>query len=186
MKCIVNTTENWGIGNENRLLVRIPADMKWFRSQTEGKIVVMGRKTLDSFPGSRPLKNRINIVITRNKKYVPQKNEGSTVILVNSMEMALEAIKEVVKVYSVSVDGEKESKILTEDDVFVIGGGTIYRLFMPYIDTAIVTRVKTTLPADSFFPNLDDNEDWYVDEQSEENEYEGLKYRFVTYKRKVQ
>ena len=185
MKCIVNTTENWGIGNENRLLVRIPADMKWFRSQTEGKIVVMGRKTLDSFPGSRPLKNRINIVITRNKNYVPQQNEGSTVVLVNSMEMALEAIKDIVKLYSKPAEGSNESKTLTEDDVFVIGGGTIYRLFMPYIDTAIVTRVKTTLPADSYFPNLDEDEEWQVAEQSEENEYEGMKYKFVTYKRKV-
>ena len=100
MNLIVAADANWGIGKENKLLVSIPADMKFFRTTTTGKVVVMGRKTLESFPGGLPLKNRVNIVITRDKNY-----KAKDAVIVHSIEEALEEVKK-----------------YQSEDVYVIGG----------------------------------------------------------------
>ena len=176
MKCIVNVTNDWGIGNGNELLVHIPDDMKWFRSQTKEKILIMGRKTLDSFPGGKPLKNRVNIVFSKSRSGETEGLEGETrLIYVKGIDEALDMAHEVI---------DASWPKYTDEDIFVIGGASIYKAMLPFVDTAVVTRTDTVLPADTYFPNLDEDPEWELSESSEEYEYEGLKYRFCTYKRK--
>jgi len=118
MKAIVNVDKNWGIGNDGDLLQFIPADMKFFKENTIGNVVVMGRTTFDSLPGKQPLKDRTNIVLTKNKSF---QNDG--VIVLNSVE---EVLKEVTK-YS-------------EDEVYIIGGEMIYKQLLPYCKEAYITK----------------------------------------------
>ena len=163
MNFIVAVDRNWAIGYKNDLLVSIPEDMKFFRETTTGKVVVMGKNTLESFPNKKPLKNRTNIVIALEKDY---KVDGA--IVVYSIEEALEEIK------------KYDSK-----DVFVIGGGSIYRQMLPYCDTAYITYINNEYAADTYIPNLDKMQDeWYMEEESEENTYFDIEYFFRTYKRK--
>ena len=161
MKLIVAVDRNWAIGNKGGLLVSIPEDMKFFRETTTGNIVVMGKNTLISFPGSKPLKNRENIVIALEKDY---KVEGATVVY--SIEEALEAVKN-----------------FDTDNVYVIGGGSIYKQMLPYCDTAYVTYMDYAYEADTYFPNLDEDEEWRLVEESEEQTYFDIEYYFRTYKR---
>lgn len=162
MNIIVAADKNWAIGKDNRLLVSIPADMKMFRQETTGKVVVMGRKTLESFPGGLPLKNRTNIVITQNGNYTVK-----DAIVVHSIEEALEEIKK-----------------YPPEDVYCIGGDSIYKQLLPYCDTAHVTKIDFAYAADSFFPNLDEMPEWEITAQSEEQTYFDLEYQFVKYERK--
>lgn len=162
MNIIVAADKNWAIGKDNRLLVSIPADMKMFRQETTGKVVVMGRKTLESFPGGLPLKNRTNIVITQNRNYTVK-----DAIVVHSIEEALEEIKK-----------------YPPEDVYCIGGDSIYKQLLPYCDTAHVTKIDFAYAADSFFPNLDEMPEWEITAQSEEQTYFDLEYQFVKYERK--
>jgi len=158
MKMIVATAKDWGIGKDNDLLFSIPADMKFFRETTKGAVVIMGRKTLESFPNSAPLKNRVNIVLTKNSDY---KTEA---VVVTSKEDAI-----------------AEAKKYTDREVFVIGGDSIYKLFEDVCDTAYVTRVDAVAEADTFFMNLDESPDWTLSEQSEVIEDNGYKFTFCTY-----
>ena len=137
MNIIVAADKNWGIGRNNELLVSIPADMKMFREETTGKVVVMGRKTLESFPNGLPLKNRTNIVITGNRDY-----QVKGAVVVHSIE---EALKEVEK--------------YPAEDVYCIGGDSIYKQMLPYCDTAHVTKIDFAYEADAYFPNLDEDPD---------------------------
>ena len=159
MKLIVAVSENWGIGKDNGLLFSIPTDMKFFRETTKGHTVVMGRKTLESFPGGKPLKNRLNIVLSTN---LPE-GEGYTVV--RGVDELLETLK--------NIDGE----------VFIIGGESVYKLLLPYADTALVTKVSALVPADSFMPNLDEDDCWELEEKSEAVSENGVEFRFCTYKR---
>lgn len=161
MNCIVAVDAHWGIGKDNELLISIPEDMKYFRRVTAGKILIYGRKTLESFPGQKPLPKRRNIVITRNAAY-----GGNGAEVVHSVEEAVQACAD-------------------EDpaDVFVIGGGNIYRQMLPYCDRAYVTRIDSTFDADTFFPDLSADPDWEVESESETKIHEGIPYRFVIYKR---
>ena len=162
MKLIVAVSENWGIGKDNDLLFSIPTDMKFFRETTKGHTVIMGRKTLESFPGGKPLKNRENIVLSRN---LPS-GEGYTVV--RSVDELLSLIK------------------TTADEVFVIGGESVYRLLLPYVDTALVTKVNKTVPADSFMPDLDADDEWALEGKSEPISENGVEFCFCTYKRVVE
>ena len=139
----------------------IPADMKFFRETTKGNIVIMGRKTLESFPQGQPLKNRVNIVITRKKDY---KVKGA--VIVHSVE---EAVKEAKKY---------------EGELFVIGGESIYRAMLAYCDTAYVTKIDHAFDADTYFPNLDEHPDWILAAASEEQTCFDLCYEFRMYCRK--
>ena len=161
MNAIVAIDKNWAIGKNNQLLVRIPADQKMFRQETTGKVVIMGRKTLDSFPGGQPLKNRTNIVLTRDPDYRPK-----DVTVVHSLE---EALKEIEKYPS--------------EDVYCIGGDSVYRQMLPYCDTAHVTKVDYAYEADTWFPNLDQDPAWKITAESEEQTYFDLEYTFVKYQR---
>ncbi len=161
MNLIVAVDKNWAIGYQNKLLISIPEDMKFFRETTMNKVVVMGKNTLESFPNSKPLKNRVNIVIALEKDY---KVEGATVVY--SIE---EALEEVAKYNS--------------EDVFVIGGGSIYRQMVDYCDTAYITYIDHAYQADTYFPNLDEKDGWEIVEESEEQTYFDLEYFFRTYKK---
>ena len=162
MNIIVAVDKNWAIGFENKLLNSIPEDMKFFRETTTGKVVVMGRKTLESFPNKRPLKNRTNIVITRQKDY---QVDGAVVL--HSVEEALDYLKQ-----------------FKSEDIYVIGGASIYEQMLPYCDVAHVTVMDYAYQADTWFPNLDKMEEFVVAEDSEEKTYFDLEYCFKMYVRK--
>ena len=161
MKLIVAADRNWAIGKNNKLMWSIPADMKFFRETTQGNVVIMGRKTLESFPQGQPLKNRVNIVITRNPSY---------------------KVKDAVVVHSVEEAIEESRKY--DGDVFVIGGESIYRAMLPYCDTALVTRIDYAYEADTWFPNLDEDEEWELTDEGEEQTCFDLEYAFNRYERK--
>lgn len=162
MKAILSADRNWGIGYQNRLLVSIPSDMKFFRQTTTGKVVVMGRKTLESFPNGMPLKNRTNIVLTGNKDY-----HVKDAVIVHSKEELLEELKKYDK-----------------DEIYVIGGESIYRMLLPYCDTVYVTKIDRTFQADTFFPNLDVMDEWVMTEESEEQTCFDLEFTFTKYERR--
>ena len=162
MNLIAAVDKNWAIGYNNELLVRIPEDQKWFRETTTGKAVIMGRKTLESFPGKRPLKNRTNIVITKDMDY-----EADGAIIVHSIEEALEAAKD-----------------FADEDIYVIGGESIYKQMLPLCTVAHITKIDYAYQADAFFPDLDKEEGWKVTESSDERTYFDLIYEFLKYERK--
>lgn len=162
MNIIVAADQNWAIGKDNKLLVSIPADMKFFRQTTTGKVVVMGRKTLESFPNGLPLKNRINIVLTKNPDY-----QVKDAIVVHSLE-----------------ELQRELEAYRQDEVYVIGGESIYRMMLPHCDTAHVTKIHHAYEADTFFPNLDEMEEWEITQDSEEQTYFDLEYTFLKYEKK--
>ena len=162
MNLIVAVDRNWAIGKDNKLLVSIPDDMKFFRETTTGKVVVMGRKTLESFPNGKPLKNRVNIVLTRDPKYSV---DGA--VIVHSKE-----------------ELDKELNKYESDDIYVIGGESIYRLLLDECDRAFVTYVDYSYDADTYFPNLDENPAWELVEESEEQVYFDITYTYRTYKKK--
>lgn len=159
MNVIVAADKNWAIGYRNKLLVSIPADMKFFRQMTTGKVVVMGRRTLESFPGGMPLKNRRNIVLTRNEAY-----SVKDAVVAHSMEALLAELKK-----------------YNSDDIYVIGGDSVYRQLLPYCRIAHVTKIDHVYQADTYFPDLDKMENWTVAGDSEEQTYFDLEYRFVLY-----
>lgn len=161
MNLIVNVDKNWAIGKGNKLLVSIPQDMKFFRETTTGKVVVMGRKTLESFPGGQPLKNRTNIVLTSDKNY-----KASGAVLVHNMEELMEELKK-----------------YNQEEIYVIGGESIYRSLLPYCSRAYVTKTEHAYDADTWFPNLDADPDWKMTKISDEQTYFDLEYYFTVYER---
>ena len=162
MNLIVNVDSNWAIGYRGKLLVSIPEDMKFFRSETTGKVVVLGRKTLDTFPGGQPLKNHTNIILTRNPNY-----QVKGAIICHSVEEVLEELKK-----------------YNSEDVYIIGGDSIYKEFLPYCDVAHVTRTDHVYDADAWFPNLEEDPAWVLTGESEEKTYFDLEFRFCRYERR--
>lgn len=161
MRIIAAADSRWGIGNNGKLLVSIPADMKYFQSVTTGHTVIMGRKTLESFPGKRPLKNRRNIVLTTDMEY---EAEGAEVV--HSVEEMLRKIAG-----------------LSKDDVFCIGGAQVYRECLPYCDSAFITRIDHTYDADAYMPDLDNDPEWELAKESDEQIFFDLTYHFCEYRR---
>lgn len=160
MNMIVAADKNWAIGKDHTLLVVIPADQKSFRSMTIGHPVIMGRKTLESLPGGRPLDLRKNIVLTRNPHY-----QAKGVTVVHSLTELFEELGE------------------DREDAFVIGGGEIYEELLPYCDTVHVTRIDQAYEADTYFPDLDKSGEWEITAESDEQTYFDLEYVFVKYER---
>lgn len=161
MNLIAAVDKNWAIGYQNKLLTSIPEDMKFFRQTTTGKVVVMGRKTLESFPGKKPLKNRTNIVLTKNPSY---QAEGAIVVH-NEDEL------------------REELKKYDSEDIFVIGGESIYCQFLDECDKAYITKIEYAYTADAYFPNLDEKEEWKITAESEEHTCFDLEYFFLTYEK---
>ena len=160
MELMVAGDKNWAIGKNNKLMWSIPADMKFFRETTQGNVVIMGRKTLESFPQGQPLKNRVNIVISRKPDY-----QVKGAVVVHSVEEAVEESKKY------------------EGEVFVIGGESIYRAMLPYCDTALVTKIDHAFDADTYFPSLDQDDEWQMTKISEEQTCFDLEYYFTVYER---
>ena len=158
MDAIVAVYSDWGIGDGGTQPVVLKADRVHFRQVTEGNAVIVGRKTLSDFPGGRPLKNRYNIVVTRQDIQI----EGAQVV--HSTEEALTAAAE-------------------HPRCLVIGGASVYKQFYPYYDRVFLTKIDLTPHSDSFFPNLDADPAWVCTEEGEWLEENGLRYCFCTYER---
>ena len=162
MNAIVAVDNNWAIGCKNSLLVRIPADHKNFRQETTGKVVVLGRKTLETFPQGMPLQNRTNIILSTNPDY---------------------RVKDAVVVHS-KEELDAELKKYPTEDVYIIGGECVYRMMLPACDVVHVTKIDHDYEADAYFPNLDNDDAWEITAESEEQTYFDLPYYFVKYERK--
>ena len=159
MNLIVCVDAHWGIGNKGELLVSIPGDKRMFKENTTGKVVLGGRKTMEGLPGGTTLKGRTNIVLTHQKDYT-----FGDAIIVHSKEEALERLKE-----------------YNDEDIFIIGGESIYRMMLPYCDKAYVTRTDFAYDADTYFPNLDEMPEWKLVKESEEETYFDIEYQFLVY-----
>jgi len=159
MEAIVAVYADWGIGSDGTQPVVLKADRAHFRQVTGNAAVIVGRKTLEDFPGGKPLKGRHNIVVTRQDIQI----EGAQVV--HSTEEALAAAAE-------------------QERCLVIGGASVYRQFFPYLDRVHITKIELTPRSDSFFPDLDRLEDWECTEQGEWLEEDGLRYCFCTYDKK--
>ena len=163
MKAIVAVDSNWAIGKGRSLLVHLPGDLRYFKERTLGKTMVMGRETLESLPGQRPLPGRENVVLTRNTCY------DADCTICHSEEELLDIA----------------SRCNTED-LYIIGGEKVYREFLPYCDTCYVTKIDQAFEADKYFPNLDEDENFQIHWESEWKEENGTRYKFVEYRRKQQ
>lgn len=159
MDAIVIADEGWGIGKDGRLIYHLPEDLKYFAKMTRGKVLVMGRRTLASFPGGKPLKDRVNIVMSRDPDFAP---EG--VLLARSRE----ELRALVSGYP-------------PDSVMLIGGEALYRQLLPCCTRAFVTRVRAVSPADRFFPDLDRLPGWRMAEGGPEQEQNGLRFAYCVY-----
>ena len=159
MKAILHADREWGIGKDNSLMFKIPADMKFFKETTTGNVVVMGSNTLKSLPNGNPLKDRINIVLYPGG----EKREDCTVV--DSLEELFTEIKK--------FDSEK---------IFVIGGAMLYKTLLPYCSEILVTKVDAVGGADVFFENLDNTINFKLIYESEPVETNGLQIKFTTYK----
>ena len=158
MEAVVAVYADWGIGDGGTQPVVLSADRKFFRELTEGAAVIVGRKTMEDFPGGRPLKGRHNLVVTRQDIEVP----GARVV--HSTEEALAAAEDYAR-------------------CFVIGGASIFRQFFPYLDRVYITKIELTPPSDSYFPNLDEEPGWVCAEAGPWQEENGIRYCFCTYER---
>lgn len=160
MRLIVNVTQNWGIGRQNNLLVSLSGDLKRFRQLTLGKTVILGRSTLATFPGGRPLAGRQNYILSRDHTL-----EVPGACVYTDVSALLEAVRQ-----------------MPEADVCVIGGASVYRQLLDYCSYAYVTKTHLTLPADAFFPALDALPQWSVVETSDLLEENGVVYQYIDYR----
>ena len=158
MELIVAVYDDWGIGLGGTQPVALSADRKFFRETTRGAMVIVGRRTIADFPGQKPLPGRVNVALTRTKQDIP----GFTVC--TSPDEAAELAK-------------------TADRAMVIGGGSIYKQMLPLCDTAYVTKVHCTPQSDTFFPNLDEDENWHLAEILQSGEENGISYEMCLYKK---
>lgn len=159
MILIAAVNNSWGIGKDNGLLYRISADMKFFREKTKGNIIVIGRKTLESFPNGEPLKYRENLVLTQNTSY---RKDGA--LIFHGVDEILKYLKE---------HSDKEA--------YLCGGEQIYSLLLPYCSTALITKIDDDKEADRFIPNLDKADGWVLTQQSDTFTENGYNFRFLTY-----
>ncbi len=163
MNLIVAVDNNWAIGNKGELLIRIPNDHKHFREETTGKVVVLGRKTLETFPQGQPLKNRVNIILSTDRNYAVK-----DAIIVHSIEELLEELKK-----------------YNDEDIYIIGGDSVYRQMLPYCNVAHITKIDHEYEADAYFPNLDKDGEWEITADSDELTYFDIAYQFLKYERRV-
>lgn len=165
MNIILAADRNWAIGKDNDLLIHLPGDLKYFKKMTTGKTVIMGRKTLESLPGGKPLPNRRNVILTRADDF-----QVSGAEVLNSIEDVLYLIK---------------SGDLKSDEAFVIGGADIYKQMMPHCDKFYITKIDAELPADRYFVDLDQVDGLEITWSGPIEEYKGTKYQYVLYERRT-
>ncbi len=159
MELIVAVYDDWGIGKDGTQPVALSADRKFFRETTRGAMVIVGRRTIEDFPGKQPLPGRVNVALTRSAGEIP----GFTVC--NSPDQAAELAK-------------------TAQRAMVIGGGSIYRQMLPYCDTAYVTKVHCKPESDTFFHDLDTDPQWVLEKVLQSGEENGVGYEMCLYRRK--
>lgn len=164
MKLIFAVDNNWNIGYDGDMLFKISEDLKRFRSLTEGNIIIMGRKTFESLPEKKALPNRINIVITRDKEY-----KADNIIVINSLDKLFPLIEKL------------KSSSENELETFVIGGGNVARQLISYCNKAYITKVFRAFEADTLIPNLDLDDDWKIEKESEVYRQNNLLYKYVDY-----
>ena len=158
MELIVAVYDDWGIGQDGTQPIALTADRKFFRETTRGATVIVGRRTVEDFPGQKPLPGRTNILLTRTKKDFPG--------------------------FLVATSPEEATQMAAGSRTIVIGGGSIYRQMLPLCDTAYVTKVHTGVNSDTFFPNLDTDPEWVLAEILQSGEENGISYEMCLYKRK--
>ena len=168
MKLIVAVDREWGIGYRGELLATVKEDLAHFRELTVGKTIVYGSSTLRTFPNGRPLKNRINLILSTNPNFKP---EGAVV---------LHSVEELIAY----------EKAHPEEDIVVVGGASVYKQLIPYCETAYVTRFDASFEKDAYFPNLDENPSWQCISVSETHYSNGatdtedrMPYCFTEYRR---
>lgn len=161
MNLIVAVDKNWAIGNNGHLLQTVKADMANFRNITTGKVIVLGRETLKTFPNGKPLKNRTNIILTRDKSY--EIEEG---IIAHSVEELFLILKK-----------------YNPEDIYVVGGASVYEQLLPYVNTAYITNFHKEYIADKYFPNLDNLKDWKLVSKGEMLMENDVPYSFNLYKK---
>ena len=161
MNIIAAVDNNWAIGWKGQLLVRIPNDHKQFRQETMGKVVVYGRKTLETFPQGMPLEGRVNIILSKTPNY-----QVKGAMVVASVEALLEKLKE-----------------YPSEDVYVVGGASVYRQLLPYCNMAHITKIDHVYEADVYFPDLDQNPEWELTADSDEQTYFDIAYTFLRYEK---
>jgi dihydrofolate reductase len=159
MKAIVAVDLNWGIGFKGNLLQRIPDDMKFFKQMTLGKVVVMGRETFESLPGKEPLKDRTNIVLSKDKKFT-----NKNLIICRSLDELTQELKK-----------------YNSGDIFVIGGESVYRQLLPYCTEAYVTKINKSYIADKYFCSLDEEQSWETVSIGVFQTYKDIQYKFTKY-----
>lgn len=162
MNIIAAVDRNWAIGRKGQLLVSIPNDHRHFRDETLGKVVVLGRRTLQTFPQGMPLAGRKNIILSGDPGF-----QVKNAAVVHSLEALL-----------------AEIQAYPPEDVYCIGGESVYRQLLPYCDTAHITKIDRTYEADAYFPNLDKDPAWEVTADSEEQTYFDIAYTFLKYERR--
>ena len=158
MELIVAVYDDWGIGKDGTQPVALSADRKFFRETTRGAMVIVGRRTIEDFPGQKPLPGRVNVALTRSNAEIP----GFTVC--NSPEEAAELAK-------------------TAERAMVIGGGSVYKQMLPMCDKAYVTKVHTCPESDTYFPNLDQDPAWKLTQVLQSGEENGIQYEMCLYER---
>lgn len=161
MNIIAAVDNNWAIGRRNELLVRIPNDQKHFREETMGKVIVLGRKTLETFPQGLPLHGRTNIILSKDAQY-----QVRNARVVHSLEELFEELQQ-----------------YASEDIYVVGGESVYRQLLPYCDVAHITKIDRTYEADRYFPDLDADSGWRLTQDSEEQTYFDVEYVFRKYER---
>ena len=159
MKSILSADLNWGIGCGGKLLQRVPEDMRFFMNMTTGKVVIMGRETFESLPGMKPLKDRVNIVLSKNGVF-----DNDELIVCRSLDELF-----------------KKLEGYSPDDVFVIGGESVYTQLLPYCTEVYVTRFEKEFEADRHFPDLDRLDNWKLVSESEPSCYKDMSFRYLKY-----
>lgn len=158
MEAIVAVYDDWGIGRDGTQPIALTADRKFFRRTTAGAMVIAGRRTIGDFPGQKPLPGRVNVALTRSGREIP----------------GFQTCADVAQVLALAAQAQR---------AMVIGGGSVYRQLLPYCDQIYVTKVHTNPESDTFFPDLDQSEDWILTEILESGEENGIPYEMCLYKR---
>ena len=157
MNLIAAVYDDWGIGRDGTQPIALSADRKFFRQTTKGAMVIVGRRTIDDFPGRKPLPGRVNVALTRSADEIP----GFT--LCHTPEAA--------------------ASLAQGRDAFVIGGGSVYRTLLPYCTRAYITKVHACPASDTFLPNLDEDREWQLQEVLQSGEENGIQYEMCLYTR---
>lgn len=159
MKAIVAVDQNWGIGYQGKLVISLPEDMEYFRNTTSGKMVVLGSATLRTLPNAQPLRNRTNIILTRDTAL----NIPNAIICRSITQLA-----DILSGYPT-------------EDIFIIGGQSVYAQLLDCCSHALITKYQTAFKADRFFPNVDQMHNWLLVRQSERKEQKGIAYTLNEY-----